>query len=74
MTIRYISVPSAEQVEEVKSWIRKNLSRHTDSFDMAVDCCHDLEIFDWDEHEVDPRQTHPIASWIGELCEDAFNS
>lgn len=74
--MRYISIPNQSDTEEVKTWIGKNQPKYDygNSFDMAVDCAYDLEIFDQDEFLVDQKQTHSIPQWIVDLCEILYVS
>lgn len=71
--IRYISKPTESEMDEARRWIRQNNTIYDNDFDMAVECSYALEIFDWDDHEVDSRQTHSIPTWISDLTESFFS-
>lgn len=71
--VRYISIPTPAEREEVKEWIRKNHANYEDAFDCSADCCHDLGIFDRAEYEIDPRQDRAIAHFVGDLTSSYYD-
>lgn len=66
---RYISRPSAENIVEVQNWITEAMKEcdYGQDLDLAVDCCHDLNIFCEEE-----RSDQAIPEWIMELATKAF--
>lgn len=70
--LRYIAEPTPAELEEAKAWIRKNHGDYEDGFDCAVHCCHDLNIFDFDEYLSDPRQDRAIAHFIDALTQSFY--
>lgn len=71
--MRYVSKPTEQDIQEAKLWIRQNQTGYDDAFDMSVECSHSLEIFDKDEHTIDPKETHSIPTWISNLTESYFS-
>lgn len=71
--VRHISDPSEDDTKAAKLWIRENSATYEDAFDCAVDCAHDLGIFDKDQFEIDPKQDRAIPEWIMKLTESFFS-
>lgn len=69
---RYVSEPTAEQIEEVRTWIRANNLDYEDAFDCAVECSHSLGIFDAGVVGVAPREDRCVAVFVGGLVESFF--
>jgi hypothetical protein len=74
---RYVSNPSKADIVLVRKWFTENKASFNlgqdDPFDIAVDCAYDLEIFDFDQHEIDPSEEFCIPAWIVDAAEKALD-
>lgn len=69
---RFVSEPTAEQIEEVRTWIREHHLDFDDAFDCAVECSVSLGIFDVPAADINPNDDRCVVVFVGGLVESFF--